>query len=92
MIDRPQKKWRLKAQGEPNRIQKMKSIIGEKYGPLSEILIQKGFNTLNDILNWTPGVSINSIDPMQMVDMPIASNRLLLAKKKQRNYFHFWRL
>ena len=89
MIDRPQKKWRLKAQGEPNRIQKMKSIIGEKYGPLSEILIQRGFNTLNDILNWTPGVSIYSIDPMQMVDMPIASNRLLLAKKNRETIFIF---
>lgn len=89
MTNKIQKKWRLKPQADPIQVKRMISIIGEKYSPLAEVLVQRNLNTLEDINNWIPGVSIRSIDPMQMADMSIATKRLQLARKNKETIFVF---
>ena len=89
MTNKLQKKWRLKPQADPIQVKRMKSIIGEKYSPLAEVLVQRNLNTIEDINNWIPGVSIGSIEPMEMADMSIAIKRLQLARKNKETIFIF---
>jgi len=58
MTNNLKKKWRLKPQADPVRVKKMVSLIGEKYSSLAEVLVQRNLNTIEDINNWIPGVSI----------------------------------
>ena len=89
MTNNLKKKWRLKPQADPVRVKKMVSLIGEKYSSLAEVLVQRNLNTIEDINNWIPGVSIQSIDPMEMADMSIAAKRLQLARKNKETIFVF---
>ena len=89
MTNKLQKKWCLKPQADPIQVKRMKSIIGEKYSPLAEVLVQRNLNTIEDIKNWIPGISIGSVDPMKMADMSIAIKRLQLARKNKETIFIF---